>query len=127
VVMTLPLLTAFFKELKREAYGAAASEEILTQRNVPPVYDYASYRVSEDLALETRLSTQQSNQFFASNSVQSSVKDDSSQHDIESENQRLRGMLESEDPSSVDEMEESPGSPGRDDGLQVELQMDRFK
>ena len=53
VILTLPLVTALYKKLRREAYGSGESEEILSPRKIYAIYDYASYEMSEDLALDT--------------------------------------------------------------------------
>ena len=51
--MSLPLITAQYKRLRREAYGDQIKEEIVSQQDLEAVYDLASYNISENLFMDT--------------------------------------------------------------------------
>lgn len=53
MTLTLPLLTAQSKKLRREAYGAQIEEEIASQQDLSAVYDLASYSMSEEFHQKT--------------------------------------------------------------------------
>ena len=52
-ILTLPLLTAVFKRLRREAFGDQVKEDIISQQDLDAVYDIASYSLSGEVFQET--------------------------------------------------------------------------